>query len=120
VAIRVHRRGDRDIAEVYGDSPCISAAQDVLDLMGSMGSPCPRLWILNENTLAPAFFELRTGLAGDVLQKLSNYGLRAAIVCDYDRFTSESLRAFIRESNRGGDVVFANTFEEAETRLLRG
>ena len=36
--------------------------------------------ILDEARLAPEFFELRTGLAGEVLQKFTNYRARLAIV----------------------------------------
>jgi len=36
--------------------------------------------ILDEKQLAPAFFDLRSGLAGEVLQKFTNYRARLAIL----------------------------------------
>ena len=36
--------------------------------------------ILDEQQLSPAFFDLRTGLAGEVLQKFTSYRARLAIV----------------------------------------
>jgi hypothetical protein len=36
--------------------------------------------LLNESQLAADFFDLRTGLAGEVLQKFTNYRVRLAIV----------------------------------------
>lgn len=36
--------------------------------------------ILDEKDLSPDFFDLRTGLAGEVLQKFTNYRARLAIV----------------------------------------
>jgi hypothetical protein len=36
--------------------------------------------ILDETRLAPEFFDLRTGLAGEVLQKFTNYRARLAIL----------------------------------------
>ena len=36
--------------------------------------------ILTENDLAPEFFDLRTGLAGELFQKFTNYETRVAIV----------------------------------------
>jgi hypothetical protein len=36
--------------------------------------------ILDEQQLGPDFFDLRTGLAGEVLQKFTNYRVRLAIV----------------------------------------
>ena len=69
--------------------------------------------IVHERNVAPAFFDLRTGLAGETLQKCSNYGLRLALVGDFGRYPSASLQAFIRESNRGRVVCFVNTVDEA-------
>lgn len=36
--------------------------------------------ILDESRIAPGFFDLRTGFAGEVLQKFANYRARLAIV----------------------------------------
>lgn len=36
--------------------------------------------LLDESEIAPAFFDLKTGLAGEVLQKFTNYRARLAIV----------------------------------------
>ena len=36
--------------------------------------------VLDETQIAPGFFDLRTGLAGEVLQKFTNYRARLAIV----------------------------------------
>ena len=36
--------------------------------------------ILTENDLAPEFFDLRSGLAGELFQKFVNYRLRLAVV----------------------------------------
>lgn len=54
--------------------------------------------------LPPAFFDLRTRLAGELLQKLANYRLRmAAVVPDLAEATarSDSFRDFVREVNAG-------------------
>jgi hypothetical protein len=69
--------------------------------------------------LTDDFFELRTGLAGEVTQKYVNYRLRLAIVGDIEaRVTeSESLRAWVAESNRGQQLWFVPTLEALEQRL---
>ncbi len=36
--------------------------------------------ILTERDVTPAFFDLRSGLAGELFQKITNYGLRLALV----------------------------------------
>ena len=57
------------------------------------------------------FFNLRTGLAGEVLQKVSTYRRRLIIQGDFKTVESNSLRDFIYESNRTGHVVFVDTLE---------
>ena len=67
----------------------------------------------------PDFFDLRTGLAGAVLQKLVNYHLRVAIVGDVTRevAASKAFADFVTESNRGGHVWFVRDEAELEARL---
>ncbi len=59
------------------------------------------------------FFELRTGMAGEVLQKVSNYRKRLIILGNFENTESRSLRAFIHESNRTGKVLFVKTLDDA-------
>ena len=65
---------------------------------------------IEKAAVSPDFFILSTGLAGAVLQKFINYG-------DYSGYTSKPLRDFIRESNRGRDIFFPATRQEAILRL---
>jgi hypothetical protein len=67
----------------------------------------------------PEFLQLRTRIAGDLLQKFVNYQLRLTILGDLTKEANESqsLQAFIRESNRGTHVWFLATHEELEQRL---
>jgi hypothetical protein len=67
--------------------------------------------------LNPDFFDLKTGFAGEILQKFSTYGLKLAIIGNFQRYKSESLKAFIFESNRGGRVQFRNNLDEAIKNL---
>jgi hypothetical protein len=71
--------------------------------------------------VAPSFFQLRTGFAGEMLQKFANYQVKVAIVGDVSEFAAASapLRDFIRESNRGKFVRFLGNREELEDRLKR-
>ena len=65
------------------------------------------------------FFILSRGLAGEVLQKYINYGGRIAIYGDYSHYTSKPLKDFIYESNRGKDVFFVATKDEAIDMLTK-
>ena len=65
------------------------------------------------------FYDLKTGLAGEILQKMTNYRLRVAIIGNFTNIRSNSLLAFILESNRGNQNFFLSSEEEA-IQILSG
>ncbi|MCW2840617.1 MAG: hypothetical protein JWR55_2100 [Aeromicrobium sp.] len=71
--------------------------------------------------LTDDFFQLRTGVAGEIAQKFANYGLRLAIIGDISRQLagSTALAEWVEESNRGDDLRFYDTFDEFQARLDR-
>lgn len=87
---------------------------DALDIIGEALGQQADLVVLPVERLSPDFFRLRTGLAGAVLQKFTNYQLRVAIVGDISDLTANSvpLRDFVHESNRRGQVRFLASMAE--------
>ncbi len=75
--------------------------------------------IISKKLIVEDFFMLSSGLAGDILQKYINYGGRIAIYGDYSRYTSKPLHDFIYESNKGKDVFFVATEDNAIEMLTR-
>jgi hypothetical protein len=75
--------------------------------------------IIHQKNLAPDFFDLKTGVAGDILQKFSTYNLKLAIVGDFRNVKSKSLNDFIFESNKYGRVNFVESKEDALKKLCR-
>ena len=73
--------------------------------------------MLHAESLAQAFFDLKTGVAGEMLQKFSNYRMKLAIIGDFTVYKSRSLRDFIRESNGGKTVFFVDSVERALAKL---
>ena len=65
-----------------------------------------RALLFDANALAPAFFDLRTGVAGEVVQRLVNYGLRMAAVVPDPAAHGERFAEFAREASRGGPFRF--------------
>ncbi|AEC02579.1 DUF4180 domain-containing protein [Parasphaerochaeta coccoides] len=98
----------------------ISDAQAALDMMATVNyeMQCNRM-ILSKDAFSDSFFDLRTGVAGEILQKFTNYRFLIAIVGDFSVYGSASLHAFIRESNRSGSIFFARTQAEAIDFLTR-
>lgn len=110
----------RTIAVVRGDEAVIVDSQSALDLLMSAKYELGTKDIaIAKELVAGEFFVLSTGLAGEILQKYVNYGGRIAIYGDYSCYTSKPLRDFIYESNKGHDVFFTATEEEALEKLAR-
>jgi len=110
-------KNEMPIAEVKDEHFVISRAQDVLDIFGElMATGCNRI-IIHERSLHSDFFDLRTRLAGEVLQKFSNYRVKLVIVGNFEKYKSKSLQDFIYESNKSKIVFFTDTKEAAQNWL---
>jgi len=105
------------IAEVQSDTLVIHTAHEALELLINCSYQGAEKVIIRAENLIPAFFDLNTGIAGEVLQKFSTYRVQLAIVGDFSKYTSKSLRDFIFESNKMGHIYFANSLEEAKEKL---
>jgi hypothetical protein len=107
------------ILELPADGPPLRTGQDANDLIGESKSAGASLIILPIARLDPAFFELRTGIAGDMVQKFVTYQVAVAIVGDTSALEAESksLRDFIYESNRRGSVWFLANKDALRERL---
>jgi hypothetical protein len=105
--------GELKIAEALSDTIIIRNLDDAIDLLGNCSYQGASRIILHEHNLVPEFFDLKTQLAGDILQKFSNYRMQLAIVGDFSRYTSKSLKDFIYESNQGRLIRFVLTVDDA-------
>lgn len=107
-----------DIAVIDENPPLIENEQDALDFMMTVyhETGCNRM-IIRKDALTEDFFVLSTGLAGKLLQKFVNYRCKLAVVGDFSAYTSGALRDFIRECNRGSDIFFVSSRQEALEKL---
>ena len=105
------------IAEVIANGVVINNAQDALDMMVNAGYLDTQSVIMNEKHLDNSFFDLRSGLAGEILQKYVNYKMKLAIMGDFEKYQSDSLNAFIVECNRGNQIFFVSNRETAISKL---
>ena len=97
----------------------ISTPDDATDLVASAWSHQAELVAVPLERLDPKFFKLKTGLAGEITQKLVNYRLRLAVVGDISAHAakSDALRDYVRESNRADHVWFVESEADLERRL---
>jgi hypothetical protein len=72
-----------------------------------------RALLLDAEALPAAFFDLRTGVAGEVCQKLTNYGIRMAAVVPDLSVHPPRFREFAREANGGHQCRFFPSRAEA-------
>lgn len=115
----LHMRHGIPIAEMISSEVVLRTPQDALDLFGSLYAEQVQGVIVYEVNLPPEFFQLHTRLAGEILQKFVNYGVKVAIVGDFAQYDSKALADFIRESNQGRHFFFVTTREEALERLAQ-
>jgi hypothetical protein len=90
------------------EGPPIASERDAADIIGETLGLEARLVVIPLARLPPAFLDLKTRLAGELLQKFVNYHRQVAIVGDVAATAagSTALRDFIGESNRGRNVWF--------------
>lgn len=115
--IETHNLNNTDIAEIISDQILINTAVDGLDLVGNIYFQGFDRAVLYEQNISPDFFDLKNGIAGEILQKFSTYRVRLAIVGDFSKYTSRSLADFIFESNKGRQVSFVESTTQALEKL---
>ena len=105
------------ITHVTSDEIIINSTQDALNIMGDAFANGSTKIMIHEENIIPAFFDLKSGIAGDILQKFSTYNLQLAIVGDFSKYSSKSLQDFIFESNKYGRINFVKSVEEGKEKL---
>lgn len=106
------------VAIIESSDILINNTQDALDLMATVNHlyGCNKM-VINKSSITESFFDLKTGIAGDILQKYTNYNMKIAIVGNFEIYNSKSLKDFIFESNKGRQVFFLPEEKEAIDRL---
>ncbi len=103
----VMRKNNKKVAVVSSDDLLITDVQSALDLVMTIKyeTGCTDIAI-NKEAVTEEFFVLSTCLAGEILQKFINYGVRFAVYGDFSGYTSKPLKDFMYESNNGKDIYF--------------
>ena len=99
--------------------PLLRTEDDARDVIQETFGSDIRLAVIPVERLDPDFFALRTGVAGAFVQKLVQYRLRLAVVGDISAQVdaSDALRDWVREVNRGRDILFVPDVAALEERL---
>ena len=117
--IIAHELNGIKAAEVISPTIIIANEEEGLNLLGNLYYQNFDVVIIYAKNITPAFFDLKNGIAGEILQKFSNYRVKLAIIGDFDYYTSNGLRDFIVESNQTGQVIFIREKSEALSILAK-
>jgi len=94
--------------ECFPNGEQIQTDRDAIELISAALQHRAEMIVVPVERLSPEFFQLRTGVAGDIVQKFVQYRRRLVIVGDIAPYVTKSsaFGAFVIEANRGGDVWF--------------
>jgi hypothetical protein len=109
------------VFHVDADGPAVRTGGDALGLIYHERAQRADWIAVPVRRLDPAFFDLRSGVAGELVQKFVNYRRRLAVVGDIGAYlgVSKAFYDFVRESNRGRQVWFVADEAELYARLDR-
>lgn len=120
VEIKLLDENGMKIAELTGEKNSINGMDRVMDLLGEINflHKCTRV-LVDRSLIDESFFDLKSGFAGELTQKISTYRMRLAITGRFNLIENLALKAYIYESNLGKTVRFASSRDEALTWLSR-
>lgn len=106
--MRIDEKNGIRVLILAAEGPAVSTPDDAADLVGGAWARSATVVAVPVERLDPSFFDLSSGLAGELAQTFANYRLRLAIVGDIAGHVeaSTALRDFVWESNRGAHVWF--------------
>lgn len=97
----VHDLNGQRFVEGTPGQPLMGRVEDVSTVLEAcFDNATDRLLLYPEN-LTERFFDLSSGEAGEVLQKLRNYHIRLAVVCTPSLRLSSRFGELLAEENRG-------------------
>ena len=96
------------ICELPPEGGLLGADLSAPDLIGEAYEADPDIIAVPVSRLAPGFLDLSTRIAGEVFQKMEQYGRRLAVVGDIGEqvAASKALHDFVYETNRRGHHLF--------------
>lgn len=118
--MNIIQNNDMPCVEIENTEKVITDVQSAIDLLVTVNyEKGTKNIIIDKKLINEDFFILSTGFAGEVLQKFIDYGGRIAIYGDFSHYTSKPLKDFMYESNKGKDIFFVSSKDEAVDMLTR-
>jgi hypothetical protein len=103
---------------ISADTP-LSTENDALDIIALCWEHETNYVVIHNAALSESFFDLKTKAAGNIIQKLVNYGIKAAAIIQHETIQNERFKEMSLEINKGNHFRMYESKEEAENWLLK-
>ncbi len=81
--VKSHHISNKKIAEVTSEKIIINSVNDGQEFLGNLYYQHFDKIIIRKNSIIEDFFELSNGIAGEILQKFSNFCVQLIIIGDF-------------------------------------
>jgi hypothetical protein len=106
--MRTEEHGGLRVQYLDPEGAVIATNEDTSDLIGNAWADDAHVIAVPVSRLDPTFFDLSSGVLGEVTQKVVNYRLKLAIIGDIGAVVAASrpFADYVWESNRGDQIWF--------------
>lgn len=104
--------------ELLSTTKPLSTENDALDLIALCWEHESNALLIHYSTLSEDFFKLKTKVAGNIIQKFINYGIKAATIVPLETIQKGRFKEMAMETNKGNHFRLYESKEEAEKWLL--
>ncbi len=112
----IHRNGQKYI-ELGREGRPVQEEQDAIELLTICMENDTNLLLIHGDRLSDKFLDLKTGVAGAILQKFVLYNIKTAVIINIDRIKGK-FKDFLAESNQGSMFRTYSDYNEAEQWLV--
>ncbi len=112
------KNGTQHYIELLSCTNAIINEQDALNLVALCGEHETNLLMIHDSAISDDFYRLRTGVAGNILQKFINYHIKTAAVVANVKTNKGKFKEMASEANKGNHFRIFENKEAAEKWLL--
>ena len=116
--VNIRKQNNKIYIEMIPGKMMINDEQDAVDLVGLCGENKTNKILFYDENLSENFFNLKTKTAGGILQKFTNYNVKAALVLSNDNYIKGRFGEMVLEANKGGNFGVFIDKKKAEEWLL--
>ncbi|GIQ70501.1 DUF4180 domain-containing protein [Xylanibacillus composti] len=115
---QIREMGNKKYIEFISTTEPLRTEHDALDLVALCWEHEINAILIHYAALSEDFFNLKTKLAGDIIQKFINYGIKAAAIIPQETIQQGRFKEMAMETNKGNHFRLYESKEEAEKWLL--